>query len=242
MNDKLKKIEELKQKLNFSKFTEGEKTRLTEEFMIEFTYDSNAIEGSTLSLEETSLVLKEDITIDNKPLKDHLAAKGHKDAYYYIEDLVSKKNSLIESQILNIHSLVLIDKPYDKGKYRNLPVKILGTDAILAQPYMIKPEIENLLNWYSNEDKLNILEKIVLFHLRFETIHPFIDGNGRTGRLILNLELMRNGYLPINIKNKNKKRYYDAFKQYNETKEYSLMLDIIYDYLLEEFNKYNNLI
>ena len=109
MNNKIKLVEELKEKLsNIRPFTIGELERLREEFMIEYTYDSNAIEGSTLTLEETSLVLKENITIAEKPLNFHLSAIGHRDAYYYIEELVSGKRELSESEILNIHNLVLI--------------------------------------------------------------------------------------------------------------------------------------
>ena len=239
MNRKLKIIEGLKDKLSFLRpFTSGEINRLREEFVIEYTYDSNAIEGSTLTLDETALVLKENITIGEKPLNDYLTAIGHKDAYYYIEDLVKTKGNLTESQILDIHRLVLMDRQADKGKYRDLPVRILGTTAVLSEPYMIKPKIEKLLAWYNSENKLPIIEKIALFHLKFESIHPFIDGNGRVGRLILNLELMKNGYVAINIKNKDKKRYYDAFKVYNENKDHSLMLDLICDYLIEELNRY----
>ena len=236
--DKIQKAEKLKQKLNkLRPFNNEELQRLNEEFMIEYTYDSNAIEGSTLTLEETALVLKENITIAEKPLNYHLSAIGHKDAYYYIENLIKEKKELDEAEILNIHSLVLIDRPEAKGKYRNVPVRILGTNAKPSEPYLIKPQIENLLNWY-NQIKIDIIEKIALFHLKFENIHPFLDGNGRTGRLILNFELMKQGFPPINIKYKDRKRYYDAFKAYNETEDSSLMTDLICDYLIEEINKY----
>ena len=182
MKDKINKVEELKTKLNqLRPFTQDELKRLNEEFMVEYTYDSNAIEGSTLSLEETALVLKENITIAEKPLNEHLSAIGHKDAYYYIEDLVKEKHELNENEILNIHSLVLIDRPDCKGKYRNVPVRILGTNAKTKEPYLIKTSMENLINWYKNERELSFIEKVALFHLKFETIHPFLDGNGRTG-------------------------------------------------------------
>ena len=236
--DKIQKAEKLKQKLNkLRPFNNEELQRLNEEFMIEYTYDSNAIEGSTLTLEETALVLKENITIAEKPLNYHLSAIGHKDAYYYIENLIKEKKELDEAEILNIHSLVLIDRPEAKGKYRNVPVRILGTNAKPSEPYLIKPQIENLLNWY-NQIKIDIIEKIALFHLKFENIHPFLDGNGRIGRLILNFELMKQGFPPINIKYKDRRRYYDAFKAYNETEDSSLMTDLICDYLIEEINKY----
>lgn len=242
MNEKIKKVEELKNKLNeLRPLTTEEFRRLNEEFMIEYTYDSNAIEGSTLTLEETALVLKENITIAEKPLNYHLSAIGHKDAYYYIEDLVKEKHNLNENEILNIHGLILIDRPDAKGKYRKVPVKILGTTAITIEPYLIKSNMENLINWYKNEDKMSFVEKIALFHLKFETIHPFLDGNGRCGRLILNFELMKNNYVPINIKYKDRRRYYDAFKLYNEKEDSSLMVDLICDYLILEFEKYINL-
>lgn len=239
MTEKIKKIEELKNKLNSLRpFTEDELKRLNEEFMIEYTYDSNAIEGSTLTLEETALVLKENITIAEKTLSEHLSAIGHKEAYYYIENLIKHNHKLDESEILNIHSLVLMDRTDAKGKYRNVPVKIIGTNAKVAEPYLIKPQIENLISWYENENNLSLIEKITLFHLKFETIHPFLDGNGRTGRLILNFELMKNGYTMINIKYKDRRKYYDAFKSYNENEDATSMIDLVCDYLIEELTRY----
>ncbi len=238
MIEKIKTIELLKDSLNTLRpLTPGELERLSEEFMIEYTYDSNAIEGSTLTLEETALLLKENITIAEKPLNFHLSAIGHKDAYYYIEDLIKNKKDLTESEILNIHSLVLMDRPQDKGRYRNLPVRILGSNATLSEPYMIKPKMEELIDWYKHDSK-SIIEKIAIFHLKFETIHPFIDGNGRTGRLLLNFELMKHDYVPINIKHKEKIKYYEAFKLWSELEDSSYMIDLICDYLIDELKRY----
>ncbi|MEG2457413.1 MAG: Fic family protein [Bacilli bacterium] len=241
MLNKIKIINELKEKTKTLRpFSMGELDRLREEFAIEYTYDSNAIEGSTLTLEETALILKENITIAEKPLNFHLSAIGHKDAYYYIEELIKENIQLSENEILNIHSLVLIDRPEDKGKYRNIPVRILNTEAEVTQPYLIKTKMEELINWYNNCD-LEQIEKIAMFHLKFETIHPFIDGNGRTGRLVLNFELMKNGYVPINIKYKDRRRYYDAFKAFNKNEDSSLMTDLISTYLIEELKRYISL-
>lgn len=242
MIDKIKVINDLKDKIKTLRpFSIGELERLREEFAIEYTYDSNAIEGSPLTLEETALVLKENITIAEKPLNFHLSAIGHKDAYYYIEELIKEKKELSENEILNIHSLVLMDRPEDKGKYRNIPVRILNTEATVAPPYLIKSKMEELIKWY-NHSNLEQIEKIAIFHLKFETIHPFIDGNGRTGRLLLNFELMKAGYVSINIKYKDRRRYYDAFKSWNKNEDSSMMTDLICDYIIEELNRYINLI
>ncbi|NMA23988.1 MAG: Fic family protein, partial [Spirochaetales bacterium] len=177
--------------------TQGELERLGEEFLLEFTYNSNAIEGSSLTLQETAMVL-EGITIDKKPLKEHLEAVGHKDAFEYVKELVSENVNLSEKIIKDIHSLVLMDRPQDKGVYRRIPVKIVGAKTEPPQPYIIGIKIEELMLNYNNVDnKLHDIERIARFHLDFEGIHPFIDGNGRTGRLVLNLELMKNSYPPI---------------------------------------------
>ena len=154
---------------------------------------------------------------------------------------MKEKHELNENEILYIHSLVLIDRPDCKGKYRNVPVRILGTNAKTKEPYLIKTSMENLINWYKNERELSFIEKVALFHLKFETIHPFLDGNGRCGRLILNFELMKNGYVPINIKYKDRRKYYDAFKSYNETNDIVPMSSLICDYLIEEMTKYINM-
>ena len=154
--------------------TEGEVARLTEEFIVEYTYNSNAIEGNTLTLRETDLVLR-GLTIDQKPLKDHMEAVGHKDAFYYICDLVKDRVPLSESVIKQIHTLVLADKPMDRGVYRRVPVRILGAKNEPVQPYMIEPKMYELMQKYAADER-NIVEKLADLHIAFETIHPFIDG------------------------------------------------------------------
>ncbi len=173
------RVEELKSKLNdYRPLTSEEVNRLREEFLIDFTYNSNAIEGNTLTLQETALILKEGITIDEKPLKEHLEAVGHKDAFYYIEELVKEKVELSEKVIKDIHSLVLMDKPQDRGRYRRIPVTILGAVHEPAQPYLVPVLMEQLINEYNQEMKdRHIIEKVSLFHLKFESVHPFIEKN-----------------------------------------------------------------
>lgn len=212
--------------------------RLSEDFMIDYTYNSNAIEGSTLTLDETALVLKEGITIAEKPLKCHLEAIGHKDAYYYIEDLVKNRTLLSEKTIKEIHSLVLIGRQRDKGVYRSVPVRI-GTFHP-CQPYEVPVKMEQMMLEYDTDmQNLHVVARAALFHLIFETIHPFVDGNGRVGRLILNLELMKSGLPPINIKFSDVSKYYDCFNHYRaNNNDPSKMTELVAGYALYELKRY----
>lgn len=214
------KIDDLLLQLNKCRLlTEGEVERLRDEFLIDFTYNSNAIEGNTLTMQETALIINEGITISKKPLKDHLEVIGHKDAYYYVEELVKQKIILSEKVIKDIHSLVLMDKQQDKGVYRRLPVRIMGSVYEPPQPYLVPIQMEQLILDYEEMKKtMHPIKRVALFHLIFEVIHPFIDGNGRTGRLLLNLELMKEGYPAINVKFDDRSRYYDCFTQYHQSK------------------------
>ena len=212
--------------------------RISEDFMIDYTYNSNAIEGSTLTLEETALVLKEGITIAEKPLQHHLEAVGHRNAYYYIEDLVKDKTPFSEKIIKEIHSLVLIDKQSDRGIYRSVPVRVGAFYP--CQPFEVPPKMEQLMAEYESDlQKLHVIERVALFHLKFETIHPFVDGNGRVGRLILNFELMKESYPPINIKFSDRNIYYDCFNHYhNNNGDHSKMLELVSEYAVYELKRY----
>lgn len=218
--------------------TAGEAERLREEFMVDFTYNSNAIEGNTLTLKETAMVL-EGMTIDRKPLKDHLEAVGHRDAFLYIEDIAQNKVRLRDTEIKAIHSLVLLNRPEDKGVYRRIPVTIAGAYTEPVQPYLIEPKMTELLR--ENEERkktMHPIERIARFHLQFEGIHPFIDGNGRTGRLVLNLELIRNGYPAINVKFADRRRYYDAFDTYYRDGKADDMILLVAEYVGERLDRY----
>ncbi|NLJ78697.1 MAG: Fic family protein [Tissierellia bacterium] len=235
------KLDELLGKLNeYRPLAEGEIRRLRDEFLIDFTYNSNAIEGNTLTLQETALVLQEGITIDKKPLKEHLEAIGHREAFFYIEELVKQEMSLSENIIRDVYSIVLMDKPRERGKYRRIPVTILGVAHKPPQPYLVPGLMEQLINKYNEEmEEKHIIERTALFHLQFESIHPFVDGNGRTGRLIMNFELMKEGYPPINIKFKDRKRYYNSFVDFHLNKSNPRMLtEMIKDYVEEELTSY----
>lgn len=218
--------------------TQGEAERLRDEFLVEYTYNTNAIEGNTLTLQETAMVL-EGITIDQKPLKDHLEAIGHRDAFKYVESLVKGKTELTEYDIKCIHSLVLMDRPEDKGVFRRIPVRIMGAFYEPPQPYMIEPMMTDLLLKHKERKaSMHIIEAIALFHLDFEGIHPFIDGNGRTGRLLINLELMQNGYPAINVKYTDRRRYYNAFESYCRGLTAEPMTQLIAEYVDERLGQY----
>ena len=197
--------------------TKGELERLNDEFTIEYTYNS--------------------MTINQKPLKDHIEAVGHKEAFDYVRELVRENAPLTERHIKQIHSLVLADKKDDRGVYRRIPVRIMGAHHEPVQPYLIEPKMEQLLfDYAASED--HIVTKLARFHIEFEGIHPFIDGNGRTGRLLVNLELMKAGYPPIDIKFTDRVAYYNAFDSYHVKHDLSTMESLFAGYLNARLDAY----
>ena len=233
----LAQIDRKKQELDGRRpLTEGELERLYEEFTVEYTYNSNAIEGNTLTLRETDLVLR-GLTIDQKPLKDHMEAVGHKEAFDFVRELVKEKAPLTESIIKQIHCLVLADKKDDRGVYRRVPVRIMGAHHEPVQPYLIQPRMEQLLLDYAASEE-HIVTRLARFHIEFEGIHPFIDGNGRTGRLLVNLELMKTGYPAIDIKFTDRVAYYNAFDEYHVKHDLSAMESLFAGYINARLDMY----
>lgn len=216
--------------------TAGEVARLNEEFIVEYTYNSNAIEGNTLTLRETDLVLR-GLTIDRKPLKDHMEAVGHKEAFDFVSELVKDNVPISEGIIKQIHCLVLADKREDRGVYRRIPVRIMGAQHEPVQPYLIEPKMEQLLYNFAASTE-HIVTKLARFHIEFEGIHPFIDGNGRTGRLLVNLELMKYGFPPIDIKFTDRIAYYNAFDEYYVKHNLSLMENLFAGYINDRLDMY----
>ena len=216
--------------------TAGEFARLNEEFIVEYTYNSNAIEGNTLTLRETDLVLR-GLTIDRKPLKDHMEAVGHKEAFDFVSELVKDNVPISEGIIKQIHYLVLADKREDRGVYRRVPVRIMGAQHEPVQPYLIEPKMEQLLYDFAASTE-HIVTKLARFHIEFEDIHPFIDGNGRTGRLLVNLELMKSGFPPIDIKFTDRIAYYNAFDEYHVKHNLSVMENLFAGYINARLDMY----
>ena len=237
MRGRLLEIDALKNQLVGKRpLTAGECEQLRNAFLVDYTYSSNAIEGNTLTLSETAMVLS-GMTIGEKPLKDHLEATGHRDAFCFLEDFVKSGEAVSEAFVRQIHSLVLADKPMDKGVYRRIPVVITGAVHTPPQPYMVAPMMET---WVRDlrETRLHPLVAAAEFHIRFEAIHPFIDGNGRTGRLLANFILMQSGYLPVSIKYENRRAYYDAFTAYHKETDLVPMLEIFAEREAERLTEY----
>ena len=225
MRGTIAEIDSLKEQLAAKRpLTDGEREQLRNSFLVDYTYSSNAIEGNALTLSETAMVLA-GLTIGEKPLRDHLEATGHRDAFCFLEEFVKSGDVINESFIRQLHSLILADKPMDKGVYRRIPVVITGAIHTPPQPYMVAPMMEAWMRDLQTT-RHHPLVAAAEFHIRFEAIHPFIDGNGRTGRLLSNFILMRSGYLPISIKYEDRRAYYDAFTSYHKDGDLVPMLGI----------------
>lgn len=189
--------------------------KLNEQFTIEWTFNSNAIEGNTLSLQETELVLNRGLTIGNKSLKEHFEVINHKKGIEYLELFIQKKHELSEEFIKDLHKIILTNiDDLQAGVYRTTNVRILGSIHIPPSPIKIPTLMTEFLNWYNaNRYQLSIPELAAFVHYHFVCIHPFIDGNGRTSRLLMNLVLIQNGYPPAVILNVDRKKYYKVLKQ-----------------------------
>ena len=202
---------------SFRPFNASQMENLQAVFDTEYTYASNRIEGNTLTLRETSFVIHEGLTIRNKSMKEHLEAINHKEAIAFIRELVAKKESLSEKNIKLIHALILygIDRQ-NAGVYRRVVVGIRGADVVFPEPYIVPKMMEDLLLYYEdNKERLHPVRLAAQMHLKLVNIHPFIDGNGRTCRLIMNMILLQHGY-PLTIfspEEQDRSRYFNALSQ-----------------------------
>jgi len=191
--------------------------KLKEQFEVEMTYNSNAIEGNSLTLKETYLVINEGLTIKGKPLKDHLEAKSHKEALDYLYSLVEKgkNNTVSERFIRSLNQIVMqdIDREW-AGKYRNSGVIIGGADHKPPEALEIPRLMQNLIAWVGdNNKKIHPVELASILHHKLVFIHPFFDGNGRTSRLTMNIILMHSGFPLVVILKNDRKRYYSTLSQ-----------------------------
>lgn len=228
-------IDSLKEKIDkYRPFSKQLADSLHEKLVVEWTYNSNAIEGNTLTMSETKVVL-EGITVGGKTMVEHLETINHRDAILFIEDLVSNKEPISEWNIRNIHSLILkeIDNK-NAGRYRTENVVISGAKHIPPKHYEITYLMQELIEEYDNNwESYHPVVRATLLHGEFVKIHPFIDGNGRTARLLLNFELMMNGYTPIIIKNEDRAKYYEVLDIAHTTMNYKPFIKLVSELVVE---------
>ena len=199
---------------------------IKEAFLIEWTYNSNSIEGNTLTLRETQMVLQEGITIKGKSLREHFEAKNHETAIYKLYTLVKENYVLNAKDVLDLHGLVLrsIEDEY-AGRLRNAGVRISGANFVPPNARKVSDYLDSLIEYINtNPQGLNPIELATVFHHKFVWIHPFFDGNGRTIRLAMNLLLMRHGFPPAIILTNDRAKYYSALNQANNGNYSKLML------------------
>ncbi|MDO8649611.1 MAG: Fic family protein [Candidatus Peregrinibacteria bacterium] len=232
----LKKIDDLQAEIDtFRPFSQELLALWQERLRIDWTYNSNAIEGNTLTYGETAFFLREGLTSEGKPLKDYVEAKNHAEAIDYLREVVQSKRRLTEGFIKALHGLLLRDidhtiaksadgklihKPLSAGKYKVRPNHVLtlsGTMHKYTEPIKVLDEMQNLLRWLQENRKLHPVERAALFHYRFVCIHPFDDGNGRMARLLMNLLLMQAGYPPCVVRNSKRREYLQSLERADST-------------------------
>jgi Fic family protein/DNA-binding XRE family transcriptional regulator len=210
----LEEIDTLKTKLD--SFRQFDSYRITQALELEYTFESNRIEGNTMTLRETDLVINEGLTISGKSMREHLEAINHQEAIAFIKDLMQRNSAINEREVLSIHNLILRGiHPEDAGRYRKVQVMIKGSTHMPPQPYMVAKAMEDFYIWYeTHKNKIHPIILAAEMHERLVTIHPFIDGNGRTSRLVMNLILLQHGYIIANIKGDYESRmhYYQALE------------------------------
>ena len=196
---------------------------------IKWTYNSTGIEGNSFTLNQTRVLLADGITIGGKKIADHLEIIGHSKAIEYLEDIINNEIELTEREIKNLHSLVTKDiEGVNSGAYRNIDVYINGSKHTPPSNVIVFEKMQQLMLWYNNEGKnYHPIEKAAILHGKFVTIHPFIDGNGRTARLLLNFELMKNNYPPIIIEVEERDKYFDALEAGNVSDDWDLFTEFI---------------
>ena len=215
---------------------------LKESINLEWTYNSNGIEGNTLTLRETQVVL-EGITVGGKSIKEHLEAINHEKAILYLDDLVKDNEPISEWNIKNIHQLILKDIDNENaGRYRKENVTIKGATHI-PPDYLKVPELmEKLILTYNTWNEYHPIIQAALLHGELVKIHPFTDGNGRTSRLLMNLVLMNSGYNPVIIKKEDRLKYYEALDKAHMTNDYTDFIKLVTKLEIEMLKKYLELL
>jgi len=237
--EQLLEIEMIKQEYNkkIKSLSKEEFEKFEETFFTELTYNSNAIEGSSLSLEDTNLILNEGLVPKDKTLREINEAKNHKLAINFINNY---KGDLDELFILKLHSIILKDiSERFAGRYRETSVRIFRSDVNFPDASKVPQLVKNIVYWYkTNKNKMHPFEMAILFSIKFVSIHPFIDGNGRTSRLIMNFLLKRKNYPWINIYMKQRADYLKVVRQAND-ENYKPILEFCINTLKDNLKSFN---
>ena len=240
MKDILKRLEEKKLKLDsYRPLPPALVKKLDEWFSIELTYNSNAIEGNTLTKRETALVVEKGLTIGGKTVREHIEAINHAIALNFIQDFATKsKKQITFNDILDIHRIILKGIDDDNaGRLRKIPVYIAGSDIELPSPLQLPDLVNDFIEWlHITQDHPLIIAAQT--HYKIVTIHPFVDGNGRTARLIMNLLLLQTGYPPAIIELTKRKKYIDAIEMAQQTDDLSDFYIFIFESVEQSLDKY----
>jgi len=212
---------------------------LHEDLVLRWTYNSNAIEGNTLTLKETKVAL-EGITIGGKTMREHFEAINHREAIYFVEELVKKGEPLSEWQIKSIHQLILKNiNDKNAGVYRKTNVIISGADHVPPDALHVESEMQAFIVWYRQKAaSLHPVERAAGVHADFVKIHPFVDGNGRASRLLMNLELMKDGFPPVVLPVEKRLEYYEALDTAHTKNNPEPFLSLIVDVVEAGFKPY----
>jgi Fic family protein/DNA-binding XRE family transcriptional regulator len=244
LSEIIQTIDELQKKLQ--SLRQFDSYRIAQTLELEYTFESNRIEGNTLTLRETDLVVNEGLTIGGKSMREHLEAINHQDAIVFMKVLAQKNGVLASRDVMMLHQLVLkgIDHA-NAGKYRNVQVLIKGSSYMPPAPYIVPKQMEDFYIWYrQHRKKMHPVILAAEMHERLVTIHPFIDGNGRTSRLLMNLILLQHGFVIANIKGDSQSRlaYYNALEEAQSKGNKIPFINLVAQTELDALNRYLNIL
>ncbi|KKQ22006.1 MAG: hypothetical protein A3G45_02825 [Candidatus Staskawiczbacteria bacterium RIFCSPLOWO2_12_FULL_37_15] len=209
---------------------------IRDQFILKLTYHSNRIEGSTLSESDTAAVLFDNVALPNKSLNEQLEAKNHQTALNYLFDYILKKDQINEKFILKLHSILMNGVRQDAGYYRNHTVRILGVDLPTANYIKVPDLMAEIVSEIKKIDKENIINLSAKIHAGFEKIHPFSDGNGRVGRLLMNAIFLEFNFAPAIIKQEQKRLYYSFLYKAQTMDDQNQLENFIFDAVLCGFD------
>lgn len=216
--------------------------KMKEYFHLNYTYESNRIEGNTMTVQETHLVVNEGVTISGKSMIEHLEVINHEEAIDYIVEIVQDNIAITERVIKELHYLILkgIDRS-NAGVYRTVPVFISGSTHVPPQPYLLARQMEEYFEYYNEyKDRLHPIILAAQMHEKLVTIHPFIDGNGRTSRLVMNLILLKYGFTIANIKGDfdSRMEYYKALEDVQTKNDNNAFMKLVIDCSITSLNSH----